>query len=621
MRKYITCIILLSLFASGTSFGQNVGVGQTAPASKLDVMGGMSVGSGYSGTNTAPSDGLIIQGQVGIGTSSPNSSAALDISSSTGGILIPRMSTRPASPSAGMQIYNTSNNCIEIYIGTVWQSVNCPCTGAPSAPSAISGNFTNLCKTVTEPLVYLFSVPAVSGATSYTWTVTGDPGAMIGGQGTNGVSVTFASTTATAISCVATNACGSSTAVSQSLSFATATAPVATSATFTSTSSSFIANWNSAVGATGYYLDVSTSSTFSSFLSGYNNLNVGHALSYTVSGLTCGTTYYYRVRQYNLCATSSSSNTITAIAHSTGSQTYSSATAGTTFTIPCGVTSINVKMWGGGGGGGWFGAGGGGGYVSGTYAIPTGTTSLTVVVGDGGATNYLVGTQGSVGTAAIGGGGAGLCSGTGGIYCSGSGGGMSALKNGSTYLLVAGGGGGGGSDDPSALYPYGGPGGISGVNTGNGGYGGTQSSAAGHAGGATTTPGGGGTGSTGLSGTAGTAGQGGQGNGGSWAALGTYEYGGGGGYPKGGGGGGGSANTTGTTVTYVGGGGGGASYYTGATGVSAGVSSPATNVDGYDFNPPQNTNDASYIAAGSSAGVGGDYSPTAGTAGLVVISW
>ncbi len=55
---------------------------------------------------------------------------------------------------------------------------------------------------------------------------------------------------------------------------ASPSAPTANAATSV-TSSSFTANWSSVSGATGYRLDVSTSSTFSGFLSGYQNLDVG----------------------------------------------------------------------------------------------------------------------------------------------------------------------------------------------------------------------------------------------------------------------------------------------------------------------------------------------------------
>lgn len=87
-------------------------------------------------------------------------------------------------------------------------------------------------------------------------------------------------------------------------------APVAKAATSV-TSNGFIANWNSASGATGYRLDVATNSSFSSFVSGFNNLDIGNVLSRSVTGLSAGTSYFYRVRAYNTIGTSSSSLTIT----------------------------------------------------------------------------------------------------------------------------------------------------------------------------------------------------------------------------------------------------------------------------------------------------------------------
>lgn len=48
----------------------NVGIGTTAPGSRLSVSGGGSIGSGYAAT-AAPTNGLIVEGNVGIGTTAP----------------------------------------------------------------------------------------------------------------------------------------------------------------------------------------------------------------------------------------------------------------------------------------------------------------------------------------------------------------------------------------------------------------------------------------------------------------------------------------------------------------------------------------------------------------------
>jgi hypothetical protein len=76
------------------------------------------------------------------------------------------------------------------------------------------------------------------------------------------------------------------------------------------TSNTFNASWNSAPGAAGYRLDVSTNSSFTSFVSGFQNLDVGNALNRTVSGLTASTPYHYRVRAYSGASTSVNSNTV-----------------------------------------------------------------------------------------------------------------------------------------------------------------------------------------------------------------------------------------------------------------------------------------------------------------------
>ena len=83
-------------------------------------------------------------------------------------------------------------------------------------------------------------------------------------------------------------------------------ATIATSVTTTG----FTANWNIVTGAPAYFLDVSIDNLFGSYISGYNNFSTS-GLSQTITGLTAGTTYYYRVRAANVSGSSVNSPTIT----------------------------------------------------------------------------------------------------------------------------------------------------------------------------------------------------------------------------------------------------------------------------------------------------------------------
>ncbi|WP_316802919.1 MBG domain-containing protein [Pedobacter nototheniae] len=80
------------------------------------------------------------------------------------------------------------------------------------------------------------------------------------------------------------------------------------------TNTAFTAKWTApAAGIVNkYYLDVATDANFTSFVTGYNNRDVGNVLLYNITGLNPATNYFYRVRAYNtaLNAQGASSKTI-----------------------------------------------------------------------------------------------------------------------------------------------------------------------------------------------------------------------------------------------------------------------------------------------------------------------
>jgi hypothetical protein len=72
--------------------------------------------------------GIITPGSVSVGSSSAaNSKAAIEVTSTTKGALLPRMSTTQrdaiSSPPTGLEIYNTTTNKKNVYTGSAWTAV------------------------------------------------------------------------------------------------------------------------------------------------------------------------------------------------------------------------------------------------------------------------------------------------------------------------------------------------------------------------------------------------------------------------------------------------------------------------------------------------------------------
>lgn len=68
----------------------------------------------------------VAHAQVGIGTATPNETSLLDMQSNSKGLLIPRMTVAErdaiVTPADGLQIYNTTNNTLDVYSGSAWKS-------------------------------------------------------------------------------------------------------------------------------------------------------------------------------------------------------------------------------------------------------------------------------------------------------------------------------------------------------------------------------------------------------------------------------------------------------------------------------------------------------------------
>jgi hypothetical protein len=124
--------------------------------------------------------------QVGIGTSSPNAAAELDITSTSKGVLFPRMTNAQmkaiSSPVQGLQVYNSDANCMYYYNGTQWLSTLNSITAVVNAGTAVqldnikiriptSGNRSMQIATVsgtiyisgTAPDLFTLTIPGTTG--------------------------------------------------------------------------------------------------------------------------------------------------------------------------------------------------------------------------------------------------------------------------------------------------------------------------------------------------------------------------------------------------------------------------------------------------------------------------
>ncbi len=173
----------------------------------------------HEGISTTTGTGSFASDGTGVNTDTPDPSAIMDMVSTSRGFLIPRLTENQRgniiSPAIGLMIYNTTDKSIDVYTGDGWHQLM---HDAPNAPGTISGN-TVVCENATGET---YSISAVDGATSYTWTV--PSGASVAsGQGTTNITVNFG--TSSGDICVsADNGCGFSSSSCQAITLNAASA-------------------------------------------------------------------------------------------------------------------------------------------------------------------------------------------------------------------------------------------------------------------------------------------------------------------------------------------------------------------------------------------------------------
>lgn len=149
---------------------------------------------------------------VGINTgTTPDASAKLEITSTSMGLLIPRMTATQrntiASPAHSLLIFNTTTNCYEWWdnIGTNWISISCGLACATAPTLAAAGATTNpICESATLNLT-----GTATGATTWSWT--GPNGYSSSLQNPSISNITGAA--AGTYTLTASNTCGSATPV------------------------------------------------------------------------------------------------------------------------------------------------------------------------------------------------------------------------------------------------------------------------------------------------------------------------------------------------------------------------------------------------------------------------
>ena len=266
--------------------------------------------------------------QVGIGTVTPNASAALDINSTSGGLLPPRMTYEQkatiASPVAGLFIWCSNcgtNGELQVYNGSTWTNMvgNTASVAKPSAPTSVVATASNAQASVA------FTAPTSNGGSAITgYTVTSSPDNITASGSSSPIVVTgLTNGTSYTFTVIATNTAGNSVASSSSASVMPKTVPDAPTNVI-ATSGNLIANvaFTAPISNGG-----STITSYRVTSDPGNFIATGATSPIQITGLTNGISYTFTVVAINSEGDSSPSDASSAITPS-----FVCGTATVTFT-------------------------------------------------------------------------------------------------------------------------------------------------------------------------------------------------------------------------------------------------------------------------------------------------
>ncbi|NTW31106.1 MAG: collagen-like protein [Bacteroidetes bacterium] len=504
------------------------------------------------GTNAVCSRIIDNATSIGINNVSPDASAILDVSGTTGGVLINRMTETQrndiSSPALGLLIFNTTTNCLNMWTGASWKQSCFDCDF--NAP--ISGNNGPICQGSTLNLTATTILDA-----TYQWS---GPNGFTSTQQNPSISNATASASGSYSVTATKNGCTStpqSTVATVNATPATPTAgndgPVCVGSILNLTASSISGVTFSWTGPNAYSASVQNPIITSAALTHTGTYNVTATVNGCVSaaGTTSVTVNSINAMGGTITYTDASGINPRSSPSYTGGYTIHTFTTSGTFTPTCSGNVEVLLVAGGGGAGADVGGGGGGGGLIYNSSIAVNAQAYSVTVGAGGAGG--VATAGSNGEnsvfqtlTAFGGGGGGNYNGGAGLSGGSGGGGAGGSASSGTGGTATNGQGNAGGNGLVGSYGGGSGGGAGGTGLtatdGNGRTGGIglQYSISGVA---TYYAGGGGAGGSASAGTGGNGGGGtGTIRGGVIGVSGSPNTGGGGGGPGGsqGGGSGGS---------------------------------------------------------------------------------